>query len=166
MKTGFVSFNTAKGNFFDRQKVENAVERASMQALSRAGAFIRTAARSSLKYGRKPSPPGYPPTVHKTLARVKTSRKGERKTQSVSPLRDFLFFSYDRSSRSVVVGPVLLNGVGGSKTLSALEYGGSSVIANNGKQVTVTIRPRPFMRPALASALRDLADKWRGQVRG
>lgn len=166
-KVGFVNFKVAKSNFFDRKKVTDAVDRATVRALSQTGAFVRAAARSSLKYKKKPSAPGEPPVVHRTMSRTKTNKQGVVKRQSVSPLREFVFFSYDQSSRSVVVGPALLNARSGARTLQALEYGGPSVIRDSkGREKAVIVRARPFMRPALSKAMADLARKWQGQVRG
>jgi len=165
--TQFVTIKMAKSNFFDRAKVQGAVDRASVRVLSRQGAFIRTAARSSLKYKKRPSAPGEPPVVHRTMSRTKTNKQGVAKQQTVSPLREFVFFSYDQASRSVVVGPALLNGRSGARTLQALEYGGPSTIRDSkGREKPVIVRARPFMGPALSKAMADLARKWQGQVKG
>lgn len=170
--TGFdpkklLTVSGAKSNFFDRDKIKNAVDRARRGVLSRTGAFVRTAARTSIRYREKPSNPGSPPSAHRTIVRFKTNRKGEQKRQLKSPLREFIFFSYDESTRSVVVGPSILNGASGARTLTALEYGGPSVVVDSkGRRRPIFVRPRPFMRPALVSALDDLARKWRDQVKG
>lgn len=44
------NINQAKSNFFDRKKVVDAVDKATRNALSKLGAFIRQRAKSSLKY--------------------------------------------------------------------------------------------------------------------
>jgi hypothetical protein len=82
-------------SFFDRRAVTHAMSRARVRALSRAGAFIRTRARSLLRRRRKPSAPGSPPSVHAgsgDLASLKT-----------------ILFAWDPRSDAVVVGPIKLN---------------------------------------------------------
>jgi len=99
----------AKRNFFDSAKVKRAVDRGKRQALSKCGAFVRTAARSSLRYRKKPSASGQPPSVHK-------GRGGK------SPLK-LIFFAWDASSKTVVVGAVLFAPATGAPR--TLEHGGS-----------------------------------------
>src|SRR5262245_52774098 len=104
MRLGF----EVKRLFFDRKAVMNALDRGARRALSRAGAFIRTAARSSIRSRRTSSKPGAPPHSHTGL------------------LKRFLFFSYDSAQRSVVVGPAKLNR--GSGAPKVLEHGGRATI--------------------------------------
>ena len=88
--------------FFDRAKVQAAMDRARLKSLSRGGAFIRTRARSLLRRRKKPSAPGSPPSVHAAsgdMASLKT-----------------ILFAYDRSIDGVVVGPVKLNQVNETST--------------------------------------------------
>lgn len=107
--------NQAKNFFFDRQRVLAATDRATRRALSRAGAFIRRTAKGLIRKRKKASVPGQPPT----------SRTGI--------LRNFLFFAYDPSQRSVVIGPAKTNQVffdGNGQPVTGtvpevLEYGGS-----------------------------------------
>lgn len=160
-----VSFNAAKSNFFDREKVMRAVSRGKRRVLSKFGAFVRTRARTSLRYRKETSRPGSPPAAHKSMMRLKTNKKGEQKRQSVSPLRDFLFFSFDVQRESVVIGPVSLNGKVSASTLPALEYGGRSVVRRGKRTVSVTIAARPFMRPAFAAELPGMRSLWRNSVK-
>ncbi|HUX17173.1 MAG TPA: hypothetical protein VMW52_11920, partial [Phycisphaerae bacterium] len=74
--------------FFDAPAVRRAMDDASHKALSRIGAFLRTRARGSMREAKGPSRPGKPPHAH------------------VGTIKRLLFFSYDRATRSVVVGPV------------------------------------------------------------
>ena len=63
------SFNMtmrAKQLFFDRRLVQNRMSKANRKALSKAGAFIRRRARSSLRRRKRVSAPGQPPSVHST----------------------------------------------------------------------------------------------------
>jgi hypothetical protein len=160
--------DAAKGFFFDRERVMKAADAATRRNLSRFGAFVRTRARTSIKYGKKSSAPGSPPHGHRTLSRTKTNRAGQVKKQSVSPLREFLFFVFDPSARSVVIGPARLNGVLGDAP-HALEHGGESAVATGRRGAPtrrVVVRARPFMRPAFAAELPGLDKLWKDSVRG
>lgn len=155
-----LKIDKAKSKFFDRQIVIDAVNKAERRSLSKIGAYIRTAARSSIRYRKKPSPPGSPPSAHRTMTRRRINKKGQTKIQSVSPLREFIFFAYDQENNSVIAGPALLNGQAGAKILMALEMGGTSeIIARDGKKISITLKPRPFMKPALDKALADILRK-------
>jgi len=165
-----LTVKAAKSAFFDREKVQAAMDKATHSVLSRFGAFVRQRARTSLRYRSRPSAPGKPPSAHRTMPRpkAKTNKaqaKQGRKQQKVSPLREFVFFAFDWSTRSVVIGPALLNAKGGAGVLKALEYGGSSVIRDRGKTKRVRIRPRPFMRPAFIEELKTMPPRWRNSVR-
>lgn len=134
-----------KNYFFDRQRVINAVSRKRLRVLSRLGAFIRTRARNSMrkapaarrrKHGRKIrsdaqfySAPGQPPFYLE------------------GSLRRFLFFAYDSTTNSVVIGP---SGFKNSDVPSLLEYGG--VVTRRGRRVTY--EPRPYMTPAYEAELK------------
>jgi len=135
--------------FFDRPRVTRAVDRAKRQALSRAGAFVRQRARTSIRKRKGSSEPGSPPFSHE------------------GSLRRFILFGYDPRSESVVVGPV---GFRRSRAPEALEYGGPTTIyrRRRGRLVRerVRIESRPFMRPALERELSQLPAVWRNSVRG
>jgi hypothetical protein len=89
-----------QNGFFDRLAVTKSVEEATRKALSKAGAFVRQSAKTSLRYRNKASKPGQPPSVH---------RGSTIKGRSVSLLKEMIFFAYDARTRSVVIGPALLN---------------------------------------------------------
>jgi hypothetical protein len=156
--------------FFDRQTVVNAVDKAKRQALSRAGAFIRTAAKSSIRSRKGAAPPGQPPHSHTGL------------------LKRFIFFGYDPSTESVVVGPAKLNRPTGAPHI--LEFGGGVVakkpllvpVGNTGRDrkgrftarrlrripagTRLKYEPRPFMGPALEKERPNLPKTWANSVRG
>jgi hypothetical protein len=90
--------------FFDRAAVIEAVGRANAQALSKAGAFIRRTAKGSIRKVKGPAKPGKPPHSH------------------VGTLKDLIFFSFDSSTVSVVIGPTPFRGV--AIAPRALELGG------------------------------------------
>lgn len=160
-----LTVRAAKRNFFDREKVTRAVDRATHRVLSRFGAFVRTRARTSIRYRKKSSRPGAPPHGHRTMMRMKKDRKGQQKPQMVSPLREFIFFAYDESRKSVVIGPALLNARGGAQVLKSLEYGGPSVIFDGKKRKRVMIKARPFMRPARDAEMSKLRQMLANSVR-
>jgi len=145
-----LSIKQAKNAFFDRPKVMNAVDRAERKVLSKFGAFVRTTARSSIRTRRGPSPPGEPPSSHTGL------------------LKRFIFFLYDRLRHSVLVGPVRLNQQVGDAP-AALEFGGRSRVfagrRNRRLLRTVTIRPHPYMRPAMEKERPHLPALWANSVR-
>lgn len=157
------SVGAAKSLFFDRAVVLRAAERAKARGLSKFGAYVRRNAKDLLKYRAQPSAAGSPPSVHRTMTRTKTNRAGVAKTQRVSPLREFLFFAYDPARKSVVIGPAKLDRPGDAP--AALEYGGTSRVERDGKTVTITVRARPYMRPAFEKAARDLPAIWRDSIK-
>jgi hypothetical protein len=141
--------------FFDRALVVNAVGRASAKNLSKAGSFIRTSARSSLRRRKRSSEPGQPPSVH-TRDRVATLKN--------------IWFVFDPMRRSVVVGPLKLNGssLKGSNrpSVPALhELGGTAVVVKRGRKRRVKYAPRPFMGPALARERPKFEGIWADTVK-
>ncbi len=135
--------------FFDRKAVIDSVDKAKRAVLSKAGAFIRTAARTSIRKRKRPSPPGSPPSSHTGLLKR-------------------IFFGWDRETGSVVVGPVRFNKPGMAP--QALEHGGMSVVVRRRKgrlvRRTVRIDARPYMGPALEKERPKLPRLWAGSVRG
>lgn len=162
-----LTVQAAKGNFFDRQRVLDAVGKAERQRLSKAGAFVRQRAKTSIRYRERPSAAGSPPSAHRSVGSVrKRSGRTVARRQMVSPLREFMYFAYDRATRSVVVGPAILNGTVSRQALHALEHGGPSVVVSGrGQRRQVTVRARPFMAPALAAEAAKLPELFRNSVR-
>jgi hypothetical protein len=138
-----------KSMFFDRPKVIRAVDRAKRQALSKGGAFIRQAARTSIRPRKGTSTPGNPPFSHE------------------GSLRRLILFGYDAGSDSVVVGPV---GFRSSTAPNVLEFGGTTTILRRRKgqlvQHRVKIAARSYMAPALERERPKLPALWRNSVRG
>lgn len=152
-----------KGGFFDRQRVISSMNAATLRALKRFGALVRRRAQKSLQVKPGASPPGAPPHVHKSLGITKTSKStGRVRNQSVSPLREFLFFAYDAGSNSVVIGPAKLNK---AANLRALEEGGVSLIERRGKRQSIEIAARPFMGPAFREELPKAARLWQNAMK-
>ena len=124
--------------------INNPLPKEKQRVGSRQGALIRTIARRSIRRVNKrgtPAKPGTPPR----------SRKGL--------LKNFIFYSWDSSEQAVVAGPekLLLPG----QTPKVLEYGGT----NRTKKGRATYKARPFMRPALGTAMAKLPELWDGAMK-
>ena len=155
--------------FFDRAPVVSAMDKAKRRKLSRAGAFIRQRARSSIRKRNRVSAPGSPPSSH------------------VGTLKKLIFFTYDRISDSVVVGPLAFQLAGGRTGAQTLEFGGEITFRRqpyhrewspSGYAVSVpdysapfkterfTIEPRPYMGPAFDKEYPQLALSFRDSMGG
>ena len=136
--------------FFDTDRVKQAADTATRKVLSKAGAFIRTAAKSSIRKRKAISAPGQPPSSHTGL------------------LKRFIFFGYDADRKTVVVGPMRLNQKVGAAP-EALEHGGPStaVIGLRGKRRKRRIRiaARPYMGPAMVKVMPKFPGLWANSVK-
>ena len=136
--------------FFNHKKVIAATDKATRTVLSRFGAFVRRTARSSIRRRKKAAPPGKPPSSHTGL------------------LKKFIFFGYDASRKSVVIGPAKLSGKSDSIPRT-LEMGGRSVteVSKKGKsrKKKVAIAARPYMGPAFEKEKPQLPALWRDSIR-
>lgn len=142
-----------KDFFFDRTAVKNAVGAVAAKRLGAMGAFIQRAAKSLIrrrKNRKLHAAAGKPPFAHST--------------DSVASIRA-IWFAYDPSSQSVVVGPLKLNGSRSYIVPETLEFGGT-VLKRNGQRANY--KPHPFMRPAKESAIESpkLMEIWRDSVKG
>lgn len=165
------------GAFFDTALVRRAVDRARIKNLTKAGGFVRKTAQRSIRKRKGTSAPGSPPYSH------------------TGTLRRLIFFGYDVTTDSVVVGPIPTNQVFFRKDRkpvtgtvpSVLEYGGTitrlEVQRSDGewrradlrsrrrladkrtRYKRVRIKPRPFMRPALEKIRTKLPELWANSVR-
>ena len=121
----------------------------------RFGAFVMRTARRSIRRPKKDgssSEPGKPPR-----AQTRT-------------LKSSILFEYDPLQRSVFIGPTLLPGRIGKGAPEALEKGGRStrIVKQDGrkKRIKQSIKPRPFMVPALEKELPNLENMWKDQIKG
>lgn len=153
-------------SFFDRPKVIAAVDKAERGVLSKAGAFVRTRARSSMRRSKKSAEPGQPPRSH------------------AGDLKRGIVFAYDRPRRSVVIGPLAYN-VDGGEVPRLLEKGGTikrrfkrrasgRVLRMRGRRlrpgeksfvVSYRYRAFPYMSPALEAEAPNFPSLWRNEVR-
>lgn len=139
--------------FFDRKAVIEAVGRANAKNLSKAGSFIRTSARSSLRRRKRTSSPGEPPSIH-SRDRVATLKN--------------IWFVFEPRRRSVVVGPLRLNGkqLRGSdrETVPELhELGGHAIVGKRRRRAKYAARP--FMGPAMERELPQFEGLWANSVK-
>ncbi len=134
--------------FFDRAHVIARIGEARVKVLSKVGAFLRRRAQTSMRYRRKSSAPGQPPSAHKERGAL---------------LRKLLYFSYDPHSDSVVVGPVA-SGRGEAPRLN--EFGGRVTRRRRGVPYVATYPARPYMAPALKAEEPRLPAAWSNSVKG
>ncbi len=135
-----------KAMFFDRKAVTSRVDKAARKVLSKFGAFVRTGARHSIRKRKTVSRPGSPPSSH------------------VGLLKKLIYFGYDSTRKSVVIGPTPLRGTAEAPPL--LEYGGNARRRDRkGKNVMASYRARPFMGPAFEREKPKLPAMWAASVK-
>lgn len=146
-----VDFKQLKSQFFDASKVRDDADRKHAKVQAKFGAFVRRRMKSSLRYRKKPSAPGQPPSARRD------PRYGGK-----SPLRELIFFSRDPATNSVVIGPLAF----GTRRAGTLEKGGPATVrAGRGRTKTVTIRPRPFVKPAGDAEAKNFPELLRSVVK-
>lgn len=141
----------AKGMFFDRKAVMNAVDKGTRKVLSKFGAFVRTRAKSSIRKSKKAAPPGKPPRSHTGL------------------LKRFIFFVFEPATRNVVIGPAKLNQKD-SGAPEVLEKGGMSKVVRGSRRRrrvvrTAAIAARPYMGPAFEAEKKQLPALWANSIK-
>jgi hypothetical protein len=143
---------TVVDRFFDRARVQAIVKRKHLRVLSKAGAFVRTRARSKLRPRKRSALPGQPPSVHST---------------GFMSLRNVLF-ALHRDNESVVIGPRFVKRLkrsnkqtgpelqeeGGTAEVTLTQIGDQWLPGNlhpkaPKKKVMAQYAPHPFMGPAL-----------------
>lgn len=138
-----MSLKEFKAGFFDRQAVQQAVDKAARKNLSKFGAFVRRSAQTSIRSRKRISEPGQPPSSHTGL------------------LKRHIYFAYDGQKKSVVIGPVAWKKRGSFTVPEVLEYGGQF---REAKQ-RYNYRSRPFMRPAFEKEKARIKDIWKDSVK-
>lgn len=137
-----LTWNAAKSNFFDRDKVKRQMDATTLKFLRIFGSAVRLRSRHSIRKRRGVSRPGRPPHSH------------------VGLLRTGIFFAYDGVRKTVVIGPALLRP--GSQVPRLLEYGGfGRRLGKNKKVVKAFWRARPYMNPAFRAELKQMDKHWR-----
>ncbi len=185
------SLDSLKRNFFDRALVIKKVDWAKRRALSKAGAFVRTRAQSSML--RHVVRKGFG-VKSKVTDREGVSKPGEPPYVHEGTLVKFVLFAWDQNAGGVVVGPMKTNQVFFDKDRKpvtgtvpqVLEYGGQITILEwfragtwqradlrSKRRIaerptryrTVNIASRAFMRPALAAERQRLPELFKDTVR-
>ncbi len=146
--------------FFDAPQVQREVGAATRRALSRAGAFIRRRAKTSIRKRKKVSQPGNPPHSH------------------AGHLRRLIFFAYDPAGQTVVIGPVPFRK---DEAPRLLEFGGVTTRRPGSAGRTrwgtpiatyrdwgprMVYRKRPFMGPAMEAEVPNLPGFFRNKAEG
>lgn len=128
--------------WFDKEYVLRHVDQAKAKILSRFGYFVMRDARQSIRKRKRPAAPGQPPTNQTGL------------------LKKFIYFSYERERRSVVIGPALLPSARQQPPIpQVLEEGG---LARGVFRRPVRIQARPYMQPAFDRQLaKNMPQMWR-----
>lgn len=145
-----------KQSFFRPDALLSKVEQKEKRALSKMGAFIRTRMKSSIRYRKKASTPGSPPSAHKTsgFTRERKSKDGTITRQEKSPLKELIFFGYDSSTKTVVVGPAKFSR---GEAPGVLEKGGTAHILTPVPRAT----PKRRAGPAQAETFKRLVKEGR-----
>jgi hypothetical protein len=172
-------FNSQKG-FFDRKAVIDALGPAKAKNLQANTALVKKIMQQSMRYRKKASAAGTPPSAHKT-------GRGPK-------LRKFLFNSWDASTGSAVVGPEKLTGAPGDAPRLQNEGGTIQrrvIVRKPGKKAksraqaeayrrgiqsgripkpprvtkTITLAARPYTTPALEKAKPKLTAPWADSVK-
>ncbi|MCC6360625.1 MAG: hypothetical protein IT450_17945 [Phycisphaerales bacterium] len=158
-----------KRAFFDRDVVMRAENAATLSAMRKIGAMIRTVARRSMRKARQMKLDEMKPEdaakwrMQQRIAKYYGRKAPPRPLKGSDPgsppryrwsrlLKDRLFFAYDSSTRTVVIGPERL-GRNGGKVPRLLEEGG---VGDNGKHIAA----RPYMKPALDQVRPKMAAEW------
>lgn len=146
-----------KSLFFDKQAVTSRVDLATRRVLSKFGAHVRSDAKRSIRTPRgKKNTPSNPPSPPRN---------------QTGKLKGGIYFSYEPSTRNVVIGPVLFARAR-NDNLVMLEHGGRRQMTvpkrgQTGKTIAVsaTYPARPFMQPAFDKNKPKVAEMYRDQVR-
>ena len=115
--------------FFDRATVIEKVRDGTKSTLAKAGAFVRTRARSLLRRRKRSAQPGQPPSDHGGY------------------LKRWIFFAYEAATQSVVIGPRLFRS--SRPTVPQLLEGGGEIARHRSSGKPATYSKFPFMEPAL-----------------
>lgn len=189
-KGGTRSLAQWKQFFFDRQAVIDAIGKGKAAALRRFGGYLATVAKRSMRYRKGASAPGQPPSAHKDANLARKKKLGFSKHNGAL-LREFLYYAFDPTTESVVVGPQGFRTKGGGMTVPQLhEYGGT--VPANGRLMVVKNKPgrdvkgrfvsageriirltgsirypkRPYMAPALKVTRGNFAKQFKSIIRG
>ena len=172
-----ITMTASQKLFFDGEAILSKLSKADRDVNSKAGAYVMTSARRSMRKVNKkgtPSPPWQPPKERKGF--LKKGRYGVQ-------------FGWDPVTRTVVVGPEIFPGLKdrnpGGTMPESLEHGGDVAVMEaqrkdgsysiramawakvNGaktRERVAAIKPRPFMGPALAKEAPKFPGLWKNAL--
>jgi hypothetical protein len=164
-----VTIRGVEASFFDSEKVIRTVEKGLLRALSKCGSFVRTTAKSSIRYGKASAKPGEPPKGKRgSFRRSTTSKKtGVTTVRSVSPLKELIFFALDEKRFRLVVGPMDYRNKKkrSYKVPTVLETGGTVHDRTPRGLQTKRYPGNPFMLPALRKTQAKFPELFTGLLR-
>ena len=165
--------------FFDSEQVVRFIERRTKSVFIRFGQYVRKVARHSMKKPGKKAV-SYMGTVQVGSRSItyttKSSMPGDPPFVQTGLLKRFIFYGFDVARRSVIIGPEKLSGLVAEHAAESLEYGGESTTWDKGWSAVdgrarstkvyrrITIRARPYMRPAFAAGMKKLPEFWQQSV--
>lgn len=144
-----------KNMFFTSKAVTSRENAATRRVLSKFGAYVRRTAKSSIRKRKRASEPGQPPSSHTGL------------------LKKFIWFGYEPTQQSVVIGPAKLTSKS-SGAQETLEHGGTATLMEfqwvgrgrrQRRKRNVRIAARPFMAPAMDKEIPKLPSMWANSIR-
>jgi len=143
-----------KAGFFDRRAIASALAPTERRVLGRfGGATKQTAKRSIRNAPKKLTKRSRGVVRHGTIV----SRPGDPPYSRTGLLKDHIYYAFDMSRRSVVIGPAKLSGFHGEDVPHKLEHGGTVRLPRGG---TGILESRPYMRPAFDKQLQQLPRYW------
>jgi len=174
----------AKSQFFDRVAVLTRLSKAERRVFNRVGATVRTYARRSMKPASKKKLKDISAKrreagrlllrKHQTAATQARYRRLQQEIRELSravhsrphqppktikgTIKRMLFYAFDPTKETVVVGPILFSPKTGAP--ETLEYGGTVRFGPR----TATIVERPFMGPAQRAVQPQVAGMFRDSV--
>lgn len=171
-----VDIKEAQANFFDRERVQNAIGIANAKYLERGGGMVRLTARRSIRNARQMTLGEMTAEMRSRYhiaeyyAKKEGRKKPRRPNASSAPgepprnqtglLKNWILNSYDAQTETAVIGPAKLNRSSGAP--ETLEFGGVADTPYGGLQ---NIAPRPFMGPALEKIAPKLPALWRNLIK-
>ena len=133
--------------FLDRAEVTSRLDKGTATAFRIIGARVRLNARNSIRKA--------PKKRRSTGRRAPYDRTGR--------LKKFIFFSLDRETDSLVVGPVKLESVAAENAPELLEYGGIGRNSKTGE--SVEYEAFPYMTPAFERERPRISDAFQNVVK-
>jgi len=157
--------------FFDKPAVERAIDAGKRKALGYAGGDIRRHARRLLKTVKRPK-------SKKAKTRARQLKKYESPSAAGSPPKTrttgepnlrTIFYAWDSSSGSMVVGAVAFSSRSTDRTAPDIhERGGAVVIRRRTrrkvKRIKANYPARPVMGPTLSAVLPKLPESTRNMI--